>query len=128
MKFDFKVKVGKYAVSVVGADRPTLVRFRNAAKGKNGVFSFWTAVLKKGATRKIWGRSQVGMSAGDRFDRMERQSRGEVPKEDQVIYGRMWAMMNKGANISHIRPTTHSELFRWLNSHSGTRFGKWTLL
>lgn len=128
MKADFYAKIGKKQIPVIKASEPTLVRFRNAAKGKNGVFAFWTAVMKKGQRKALWGRSQVGMDAGDRFDRMNRQSRGEVPKEDQAIYAQMWQMMKAGANVAYIRPSTEKELLRWLNGHSGRRFGKWELM
>lgn len=104
-RFDVPLRMGKWQM---------VIAF------KNGYFAFWTAVFKKpvAGRKKIWGRAQVGLSAGDRFDRMKRECRaGWIPAEDRPEYKRMWEAMGRGANVKFVRPSTRAELKRWLDTH-----------
>lgn len=83
-------------------------------------YAFWTAVFKKriGKRWRVWGRARVGLSAGDRFDRMGRESRAAyIPKEDRQEYKRMWENMGRGANVKYVRPSTRAEVAKWLRTH-----------
>jgi hypothetical protein len=128
----FTVKVGKFDVPVIGAERPTLVRFYKARPDKNGVFAFWTAIYKEPVDGKksVWGRAKIGMDAGDRFARMEYERKAKyISKDDQKVYERTWTVRLKaGANLKMLRPSTEKEVLLWLDSHSEPVFGKWKLI
>lgn len=96
----------------------TIVQF------KDGHYAFWTAVFKKrvGKRWRVWGRAKVGLSAGDRFDRMKRECReAYIPKDDRPAYKSMWENMGRGANVKYVRPTTEKELKRWMDEHPDQR-------
>lgn len=131
MKPDFFAKVGKANVPVVCAESPTLVHFRNAQRGKNGMYAFWTAEFKKPMDGKaaVWGRAKIGLCAGDRFARMEIERRTASVQAGKHVYEDYWTrLMRAGNNIKQIRPSTSHELLLWLDSHSQDKFGKWRLV
>lgn len=113
----FQTVVGEYLVDVCDAEYPTLMRMRHGKKDNVGVYAFWTAVCRKDGGG-ITGRARVGLSAGDRFDRMfiaERQT-------DSVAARRTYAamlheQMGSGAKIKFIRPSNIAEVRSWVNSH-----------
>lgn len=113
----FTTIVGEHVVPVSDKDQ-CIVRF------KDGYYAFWTAVFKKkvGKRWRVWGRAKVGLSAGDRFDRMKRECRASyIPKEDRPEYKKMWEMMGRGSNIRFIRPSTKTELNKWMRLHPEQR-------
>ncbi len=129
MDATFFTKVGNYEIPVMNAHRPTLVSFEDCSNaGKSGPCAFWTAVFKKktkNGRTAIWGRAKIGLSAGDRFDRMGRKSElDSVPKDDVPIYKAMFEEMGRGRNIKLIRPSTDAEVYQWLRTHSNRTFGR----
>lgn len=113
VKTTFSTRIGEFDVPVIDG-AASLVRF------EDGDFAFWTAVFKKkvGKRWRVWGRARVGLSAGDRFDRMKRECRAaHIPKEDRPEYRRMWEMLGRGANVKCVRPSTDREVKRWIDKH-----------
>ncbi len=112
---EFETKVGEFWVPVLMPAKVHVVVF------KEGVFTFWTAMLKKpvGGKQKIWGRAVVGLTAGDRFDRMKIECRASyIPKEWHAEYKDWWNnKLKRGANVAYIRPSTSKEIARWLKTH-----------
>jgi hypothetical protein len=109
----FTTSIGRHAVPVRGVFQ-TVVRFRD------GHYAFWTAVFKRRVESRwrIIGRAKVGLSAGDRFDRMKRERYAAwIPKEDRPEYAKLWNMMDGGANVRFVRPSTKHELKRWMRAH-----------
>lgn len=107
-----KTRIGKFDVPVKGRVR-VIVIFEQP-------YVFWTAVWKRpvNGKTKLYGRAVVGLSAGDRFDRMRLESRAaHIPKEDRPIYAMYWRAMQGGANVSHVRPSTTREINRWMRLH-----------
>jgi hypothetical protein len=119
-----ETKIGRNHVPVRG-NWATLVPFAAGAHGKKeaGVFAFWTAVIGPvkldGKTRKrIFGRAKVGLSAGDRFDRMRFEMKSARDADDRRIYRRFWyLLLRKGANVRYVRPSTLKEVRAWMKSH-----------
>ena len=60
----------------------------------------------------------MGLSAGDRFDRMEKERRQAKDPEARRSYQRFWTQYLKaGRNIKYIRPSTAKEVARWAKTH-----------
>lgn len=128
MKATYYTKVGSCSVPVIGAEKPTIAAFAGAKRGKGGVYAFWTAEFKKAAgngKRKLWGRAKIGLSAGDRFDRMgyERHEKS-LSAGDRAIYDYYWKSMGAGKNVKLIRPSTEREVYMWLKTHCSSKFGR----
>lgn len=113
------VMVGKEAVDVCLPKRIPIITFTD------GQYVFWTAIFANpvDGKRKIWGRARVGLSAGDRFDRMRYERYADdIPKADHRIYHNMWfEQLQQGRNIKYIRPSTLREVARWMNTHPKQR-------
>jgi hypothetical protein len=115
-----KTQVGAYSVEVMDAHKAAIVYFKSGAHGTKeaGYFAFWTAVLKTGKKRRIWGRASVGLSAGDRMDRMQFEMHESKDPDDRRIYGRFWTqLLRRGKNICFIRPSTKAEIAKWMRGH-----------
>lgn len=111
--------VGGKEVVVKKFEKPAIVHFKDKLNG-TGPFCFWTAVfkVKSEGKKKLMGRARVGLSAGDRFDRMEKESIASyIPIEDRLVYRKMWRMMGKGKNLAYIRPSNRSEVKKWMKEH-----------
>jgi hypothetical protein len=119
----FTTKIGKYSILVKSGKKASLAYFSDI-----GDCAFWTCVLRNLARdyfnfnkekRVIIGRAKVGLSAGDRFDRMRYERKAlYIPKEDRPIYEYMWKdMMEEGYNVDYIRPSTLTEVKRWFTTH-----------
>jgi hypothetical protein len=120
-----ETKIGRNTIPGRG-NWATLVPFAAGAHGKKeaGVYAFWTAMLQQpvkldGKTRKrIFGRAKIGLSAGDRFDRMRLEMKTDRSAEDRRIYRKFWyLLLRKGANVRYVRPSTLKEVRAWMKSH-----------
>jgi len=128
-----RTMVGKVSVPVVNAEYATIMTFRAGDLGQfeRGDFLFWTAVLwkkyrwkgyegkwKPRTMGQILGRARAILPPGDRFDRMRIEMKTDPQKEARDIYGDWWhRLLRKGNNIKFIRPSTKSEVMRWLKGH-----------
>lgn len=119
----FFTQIGKYNIPVLDGKNTSFGYFKDI-----GYCAFWTCVLKdkvpayglpKSKRKFIFGRAKLGLSAGDRFDRMSYEQSAEyIPPADKPVYKHMWnAMLQKGANVYAVRPSTLSEVQRWIASH-----------
>lgn len=110
----FTTKIGKYTVPVKKHNQPSILVF------KDNIYAFWTCVYKKKVygKKRVWGRAQIGLSAGDRFDRMKRERRTCKVKEDRAIYNHFWVdQMKYGENVAYVRPSTWPEIKKWRDLH-----------
>lgn len=116
-------RIGKCIVPVHNHQSCHILTFSGVEAGP---YAFWTAVFKKavGQRTQVWGRARVGLSAGDRFDRMLRESVSRsIPSADRKAYREMWQMMSAGKNVAYVRPSTLWEVMHWLTSHESDVVG-----
>jgi hypothetical protein len=126
--------VGEEYVPVRGANFPTLVYFRAGEHGLSeaGAFHFWTAVLSeprrfKGKLRKVSiGRAFAVQPPGERFHRFMRDAVISVDPEEREHNVGLWNfVIEAGRNISFIRPSTVTEVRRWMSAHdTDTQYAK----
>lgn len=116
-KLFFDTVVGTWICEVRGAEHPTLLFMRRGSRDNVGVYAFWVAVCNK-ADQGIIGRVRVGLSAGDRFDRMFVEERRTPSWEARFEYAKMLHQeMGGGEKIRYIRPATISDVKKWVASH-----------
>src|SRR5258706_13429929 len=88
------VKIGKRVVSLV--EGRSVAVFKSGRKGvkEKGTYYFWTAVcLVKKDIRGITGRAISNLDAGERFRRMEKESKTAGSADDKKAYRKLWKML-----------------------------------
>lgn len=91
--------------------------FKGGRKGakEKGAYFFWTAVcLSKDKTRSITARAISNLDAGERFRRMEKESKTASTANDRKAYKNLWKILQL---VLYVRPANVGEVLNWLNTH-----------
>lgn len=110
------VKIGRRIVPLVKGK--SIGIFEGGRKGiqEKGTYCFWTAVcLSKDKTRGITGRAASNLDAGERFRRMEKESKTAATASDRKAYKKLWKILQL---VLYVRPANVSEVINWLNGHT----------
>jgi len=109
------VKIGKRIVPLVKGKSIGIFDGGRKGKQEKGTYCFWTAVcLSKDQTRGITGRSTLNFDAGERFRRMERESKTATTASDRKAYKKLWKILQL---VLYVRPANVVEVINWLNGH-----------
>ena len=108
--------IGEQIVYVYDVEFPTLMVMNKGLKDNVGIYAFWTAHCYDGG--RVTGRARIGLSAGDRFDRMFYEQRKAETVSDRRAYATMLHdRMGGGKKVDYISPSSLATVKEWVKDH-----------
>jgi len=109
------VKIGKRTVPLVKGRSVAIFSAGRKGPQEKGRYHFWTAIcLQDKEERAITGRALHNLDSGERFRRMERESKTSKLSADRKAYARLWKTLRF---VLYVRPANVREVTNWLASH-----------
>ena len=110
-----------FHLSTAPGSTEALFRGGRKGRGERGVYRFWTAVLRR-PSAVVTARARRSLGPWARFARFGRSARDA----DAWIW---LNVLEAGRAVRRIRPSTGTEVARWLRTHPGdARHVRWVAL